>query len=1301
MAAAAQSNVITVTFDGTTGTPATLLAAIEEAVGDHEVESIAFATHDLGEARFDLVGSYSVSPSSLAGDSELQAFWEGVGALLTADGRVDLLACNLASTDAGGLLISQIESLTGHEVAASDNETGNTAAGGDWILEEGGVDVATTYFVYDWLDSIQGTLEGEEKLVADDGAEWDFYGSSVSISGDWAVVGAPDHDYSDLDNSGAVYIYVRTGSGTDWTLVKELGSTNAIEDGRFGTSVSISGDYLIVGATGEDPYDASDGLEGAVYIYMRDQGGTDNWGLVKEIDGPTGDNYTLFGCSVSISGDYAIVGASYLDCWVDGVLVSSAGGAFIYEQDEGGTNNWGLMQEFFSSDPQAVEHFGTSVCISGDMAIIGSPYTDIGTLYNAGKAFVFQLDGSDIWRCVAQLTAEDPALQDCFGWSVAISGDCAAVGAPYHDVGGLSDAGAVYVFCSDRGGTNAWGQVAMIVSPDVDSGEDFGYSVAMAGDYLAVGAWQSDLGSAYSAGEVTVFSRDQGGNDCWGDLVTYHASDYQTGDNLGYSVAISGSDVIAGAYSEDEVANGAGAAYIFPGPIDAPPVILPAHVPTVTGYEDQQSNVFWLKASDVDDPSVDEVNFVVNGQVIDNAGGTTVNVLHGTITAIGAVVEGTNAYMQAFVFTPDADYWGEFDTSYYFTSTSSTQSDTKTLNFDISATNDQPSVVSTEVPQVTVDEDAVSGVFTLTAHDPDNVAADGVNFVVDGNTIDNSGASTVSVTNGTLNVLGGVTSDGNGTYTQQFTFTPNPDFYGVIDLSYYFKTPAPTKLQDTGQTLGSSTSHYCVALADLDGDGDVDMVLGGGGTPIWLNDGLGNFSYSEQSLGSSGTYALALGDIDGDGDVDIVQGTGGNTKIFLNNGYGVFSDSGTTIAVSGANGLALGDVNDDGLVDLVVANDSGLTVWLSDGKGAFYSSGQTFTSGTTNVVALADMNEDGYLDIVSDNGGLHVSLNNGNGSFAEPTDPIAGHARCIALADFNGDDYLDILEGHGSLSHAVFSLNDGTGTTFTRYTVSAGFNYASNSVATLDVNGDGSLDDTFDGDGKVITDLGGSEDLAYSLAIQSDGKILVTGVTNAGSSKDFVLLRYNSDGSLDTTFDGDGIATTDVSGGYADTARGIAIQDDGLIVVAGYAYDGSQYEFAVARYNCEGGPLQYTEGDPPSILQSVITISDLDNLNMESATIQITGNYQMGADVLAVETGYLAPGVTQSWDAATGTLTLTGSASKADYEVMLEHVTYENTSDDPSTLERTVTWSVDDGTDHSALQTNSIFVTCSERCAGD
>ncbi|MCA9127761.1 MAG: cadherin-like domain-containing protein [Planctomycetales bacterium] len=119
-------------------------------------------------------------------------------------------------------------------------------------------------------------------------------------------------------------------------------------------------------------------------------------------------------------------------------------------------------------------------------------------------------------------------------------------------------------------------------------------------------------------------------------------------------------------------------------------------------------------------------------------------------------------------------------------------------------------------------------------------------------------------------------------------------------------------------------------------------------------------------------------------------------------------------------------------------------------------------------------------------------------------------------------------------------------------------------------NTDGSLDTTFDGDGRVITPVGPGQDYVQDMTLQSDGKILVTGYVNNGSNQDFALVRYNTDGSLDTSFGGgDGIVTTAI-GAASDYGQSVQVQSDGKIVVGGYADIGGVWEFALTRYNSDG-----------------------------------------------------------------------------------------------------------------------------------
>ncbi len=156
--AVGQEGVTTILYDGTSETLQGLLSNIKEAVGSGSVESIAFASHNSGTGGFDLTGDYSVTSETLSSNSDLQAFWTEVGSVLAENGRIDLMACDVAATDAGDLLVSQLEALTGHDVAASDDDTGNPTSGGDWILETDNVNLIADYFDANLIEQFEGRL---------------------------------------------------------------------------------------------------------------------------------------------------------------------------------------------------------------------------------------------------------------------------------------------------------------------------------------------------------------------------------------------------------------------------------------------------------------------------------------------------------------------------------------------------------------------------------------------------------------------------------------------------------------------------------------------------------------------------------------------------------------------------------------------------------------------------------------------------------------------------------------------------------------------------------------------------------------------------------------------------------------------------------------------------------------------------------------------------------------------------------------------------------------------------------------
>jgi hypothetical protein len=413
------------------------------------------------------------------------------------------------------------------------------------------------------------------KLNASDSLVSTEFGIATDISGNFAIAGA-DCEIKDeggsnpMDEAGAAYIFERDDNG-NWNQVKRLVASDRDTSDRFGNSVSISGNFAMVGA----PYEDEDALDentvhnaGSVYIFKRN--GYGNWNEIKKIvpsDRAAGD---LFGYSVDISGNYAIVGAAYEDeDTLGGNTLTSAGSAYIFECDEDGT--WNEVKKLVAHDRAAYDFFGISVSISGNYAIVGAAYEDedtLGgnTLDGAGSVYIFERNENGNWKEVQKLVASDRAAFDYFGYSVSISGNYAIAGAIYEDEDPMGEntmdfAGSAYIF--ERSENGNWDNVQKIVASDRAADDNFGNSVDISGNYALVGSYWDDEDESGEntldmAGSAYVFKRNTHGN--WNEVQKLVASDRFYYGLFGNSVGISGNYAIIG-NNNDEFNNGS--AYIF------------------------------------------------------------------------------------------------------------------------------------------------------------------------------------------------------------------------------------------------------------------------------------------------------------------------------------------------------------------------------------------------------------------------------------------------------------------------------------------------------------------------------------------------------------------------------------------------------------------------------------------------------------------------------------------------------------------------------------------------------------------
>ncbi len=365
-------------------------------------------------------------------------------------------------------------------------------------------------------------LAGETKVMASDGAASDRFGFGLSLDGDTAAVGAHQN------GPGAVYIYERDAGGPgSWGEVKKLVDSGLVDD--FGAKVSLSGDTLAVRSDGD-----------GVYIFERDEGGPDNWGEVTKFGG-------------TFSGDLALDG--------DTLIVGDLDTALIYGRDVGGADSWGQIKLITGASVGAVINsaFGLRVSIDGDTAAVAAT-ADGGAEFATGAVYVFERDlgGTDNWGLVTKRTASDGEQGDKLGLALTLRGDRLVAGAATHDPGG-NHQGAAYLFERDQGGAENWGEVRKLLPSSKGKVGLYGSAVGVSGDTIVIGA-RYDENRNLRAGALYVYQRDLGGGEAWGQAKLITATDATGNEELGESLAVSGTTVLGGASGD---AGFQGAAYIF------------------------------------------------------------------------------------------------------------------------------------------------------------------------------------------------------------------------------------------------------------------------------------------------------------------------------------------------------------------------------------------------------------------------------------------------------------------------------------------------------------------------------------------------------------------------------------------------------------------------------------------------------------------------------------------------------------------------------------------------------------------
>jgi VCBS repeat-containing protein len=350
----------------------------------------------------------------------------------------------------------------------------------------------------------------------------DQYGVAIGLSGNTLVVGAYLEDTTNFD-VGRAYVYNAATGALTATLSKPAANGNE----RFGTSVAVAGNLVVVGA----PLDDAGAVDsGSAYVFNATTGA--RLATLQNPSPGVGDN---FGISVAISGNLIVVGA-----YLDDTGVPDSGRAYVF------TTSGALQTTLFNPSPGAGDQFGRSVGISGNTVVVGA-YMDDTTALDSGQASVFNATTGQLLGVINNPT---PASGDQFGFNVAISGSSVIVGAISDDAG-ATNGGRAYIF------NTAGALVATLSNPSPEANDQFGWSVAIDANSAVVGAVYDNAG-AIDSGQAYIFNATNGA------LVSTIANPTPAvNDVFGNSVAISGNRIAVGALGDNTAGFDQGAAYVF------------------------------------------------------------------------------------------------------------------------------------------------------------------------------------------------------------------------------------------------------------------------------------------------------------------------------------------------------------------------------------------------------------------------------------------------------------------------------------------------------------------------------------------------------------------------------------------------------------------------------------------------------------------------------------------------------------------------------------------------------------------
>ncbi len=449
-----------------------------------------------------LVVAANSSDQAVLADSDLVL--EGTGGnrtLMATPSALGTAVVTITATDAGGQHATAAFSVTVEQpYAAQSRLLANAATGGDSfgyaVALEGGRAVIGAPINDDgagppgavYVFELSGTSWRQVvELTGKDTLGGDMFGAAVALSGDRLLVGAPFDDHPGLNDAGSVYVFEFDGAA--WVETVKLVAGDAAAGAWFGQSVALSGDRLLVGASG----DAHAGeRSGAAYVFELGSPSRAHTAKLVTSDAAASDE---FGWSVALDGDRAVVTALRGGSEGDG-----GGSAHVFEHVGSG---WVHTSELKADPDGPNEDFGVDVALDSSTIVVGATANQFTGSPTDGSATVFELSGPD-WLRVERLTPHHIGPGARFGSSVAVGGGRVLVGATFDTDEAGFRSGSAFVF---ERIDSTYRQIARLAATDAAGGDRFGTSVAIDGEWILVGADLADNDGGVDAGSVYVFQR--------------------------------------------------------------------------------------------------------------------------------------------------------------------------------------------------------------------------------------------------------------------------------------------------------------------------------------------------------------------------------------------------------------------------------------------------------------------------------------------------------------------------------------------------------------------------------------------------------------------------------------------------------------------------------------------------------------------------------------------------------------------------------------------------------------------------